>query len=137
MIAIYVATAKRKYNLDISLKEQKDVLRKVIEHYIEHCLEYTVYVNSTDPFKFIAWIGLFLFNDIKKQSSRRNAYILISVGIMKRKLEYKNKILDISFVRKLYEMTIHDKNSEKDHLAIGMNGLYMSFRSASMVKTKT
>jgi len=54
--------------------------------------------------------------------------------IVKRKNNVRdnNRNIDIKFAKKLLKMTICDKDTKKDYLAIGKNSLYMAFRSANM-----
>jgi hypothetical protein len=130
----YVQVAKDEFDLEITPSEQHIITDKIIEHYIDHCIEYRVFVSSTDPFKFIAWMGLFFFHDIKKQSAHKNKYLSVAVAMMLHYIQISNKFLDIKFVQKLLKMAIYDKSSNKDHLAIGKNGLYMAFRCANMVQ---
>jgi len=133
IIQRYVTVAKDEFDLEITIDEQTEVLNKVLEHYIDHCIEYRVYVNSTDPFKFVAWMGLFLYHDIKKKSVHKQKYLSVSVAMMLHFLQINNRSMDIKFAQKLLKMAIHDKSSNKDHLAIGKNGLYMAFRSANQI----
>lgn len=130
MMSLFVSTAKNDFQLTITDDEKKQMVRKVIMHYLNHANEYTVRVNSTDPFKFLAWAGSILFNDIKKESTKREVYLAIAVATMLHLLQENDKNLSIEFVQKLLIMAKHDE-SAKDHLAIGKNGLYMAFRSAS------
>ncbi len=130
----YVTVANQEFGLIITTAEQEEVTNKILEHYIDHCTEYRVFVNSTDPFKFTAWMGLFFYHDIKKKSAKRQQYLVIAVAMMIKFLKDNNRNIDIKFAQKLLKMTIYDKDTNKDYLAIGKNGLYMAFRSANMVK---
>lgn len=136
MIERLVITAEKDFKLIITREEQVAAIQYVVKHYIDHCQEYSVYVSSIDPFKFLSWTGLYFYHTLKKESTKKKVYLALTVSIMLSFLKKNNKNLDIQFVQKLLKMTTHDKNEEKDHLAIGMNGLYMAFRSANMVESE-
>ena len=134
IIRRYVTVAHNEFGLSITTIEQEEVTNKILEHYIEHCVEYRVFVNSTDPFKFIAWMGLFFYHDIKKKSAKREQYLVVAVAMMIKFLKDNNREIDIKFAQKLLKMTIYDKDTKKDYLAIGKNGLYMAFKIANFVE---
>jgi hypothetical protein len=123
-----------KNGLELTEVEQREVFRLVHRHYIKHSKVYDLYVSSTDPFKFVAWATLFIIQEVKKDSEQKEWYIGTAVSLMLKMLNECGKTLQMQYLKKLIDMTLNDKNSANDNLAIGKNGLYMAFRSASEVQ---
>jgi len=125
--------ALEKANITVDKKEKINIIKKTKEHYLSHKQKYKLYVKSIDPFKFIAWSANFLL-EIKQDLSQKDKAIVLNVAIavMSELLDCEiNEMLS----KKLLLMALHDKID--DEKAIGKNGLYMAFRSASELCKKS
>ncbi|SFP60984.1 hypothetical protein [Hydrogenimonas thermophila] len=123
----------KKSGVDVTTKDKIEVIKRTREHYISHKEKYKLYVNSIDPFKFIAWSANF-FISIKGDLTINKKAIVLKVAIEVMSSFLKCKI-DEKLSKKLLLMALHDKID--DEKAIGKNGLYMAFRSASELCKKT
>jgi len=112
--------------IDDKLKEQ--AIEEVLNHYYDHIRGYNVRVTGIDPYKFASWSGMYLFSRIDDANM-----IAATIATLRRYLKIEGKDLDDIFCQKLLLMAYND--AKKDTIAIGKNGLYMSFRTASELKT--
>jgi len=126
-----VETAEKQFSLEITEDEQDRLISLVISHYSKHKAEYGLKVSSTDPFKFLAWAGIFLYSDIKKDSARKSKYLASAVSVMWKLLKKNGRNLDSKLIQKLTMMVKNHIDSDKNYLSTGKNGLYMAFRFAS------
>ncbi len=114
--------------IDDTLREQ--AIEETLSHYHDHICGYDVRVTGIDPYKFAAWSGMYLFSRIDNPNM-----IAATIATLRRYLKIEGKDLDDIFCQKLLVMSYND--AKKDTIAIGKNGLYMSFRTASELKIST
>ena len=114
--------------IDDSLREK--TIEENLNHYYDHICGYDVRVTGIDPYKFAAWSGMYLFNRTDNPNM-----IAATIATLRRYLKIEGKDLDDIFCQKLLVMAYND--AKKDTIAIGKNGLYMSFRTASELKITT
>lgn len=114
--------------IDDSLREK--TIEETLNHYYDHICGYDVRVTGIDPYKFAAWSGMYLFNRTDNPNM-----IAATIATLRRYLKIEGKDLDDIFCQKLLVMAYND--AKKDTIAIGKNGLYMSFRTASELKITT
>jgi len=94
----------------------------VAQHLSKHVKEYGVVQKEIDFFKVSAWLGMRLWHE-----SGKSFPLLAVVSILNLELRKSGRILDNAQLKKIASMAGND--GCKDELAIGMNGLYMVFRS--------
>ena len=111
--------------IDDTLREK--AIEETLKHYYDHICGYDVRVTGIDPYKFASWSGMYLFGRIDDPNM-----IAATIATLRRYLKIEGKDLDDLFCQKLLVMAYND--AKKDTIAIGKNGLYMSFRTASELK---
>lgn len=115
------------FGITISQSLEDEAIEYVVDHYYDHIDSYNVRVTDIDPYKFTAWAGMYFFRRLD------NAKMLsATVAALRRHLKTQNKSLDFKFCQKLVLMAYNDE--KKDSIAIGKNGLYMAFRTASEIQ---
>ena len=115
------------FNITIDDELREKAIEETLSHYYDHICGYDVRVTGIDPYKFASWSGMYLFNRIDDSNM-----IAATIATLRRYLKIEGKDLDDIFCQKLLVMAYND--AKKDTIAIGKNGLYMSFRTASEVK---
>ncbi|MCX2717798.1 hypothetical protein OQH61_08645 [Helicobacter sp. MIT 21-1697] len=115
--------------IEISNPHKQKIFKEVNQHYKAHRDTYKkiCYVKNGDIFKIISWAAMFLY-----QEKETKAILLIACAYMNEQLKKINRQVSKELICKIVEMLLND--SKKDNVAIGKNGLYMSFRLASEVK---
>lgn len=95
----------------------------------EHVKTYSIHQTRIDFFKVAAWLGIMLYKSDPK------SFLLVQlVTALNAQLSKEGRKLPSDVCKKIAFMLKND--GEKDSVAIGMNGLYMIFRSASVVKLR-
>jgi len=115
------------FNITIDDDLREKALEETLSHYYDHICGYNVRVTGIDPYKFASWSGMYLFGRIDDPNM-----IAATITTLRRYLKIEGKDLDDIFCQKLLVMAYND--AKKDTIAIGKNGLYMSFRTASELK---
>ena len=117
----------KEFDLPITQQLEDDAINTTLEHYKTHARTYKVNVTAIDPYKFASWSGMYLFNRIDNPNM-----IGATIATLRRFLLKEGKVLDDTFCKKLLVMAHNDAKNET--VAIGKNGLYISFRTASELK---
>lgn len=115
------------FNITIDDALREKAIDETLSHYYDHICGYNVRVTGIDPYKFASWSGMYLFSRIDNPNM-----IAATIATLRRYLKIEGKDLDDIFCQKLLVMAHND--AKKDTIAIGKNGLYMSFRTASELK---
>lgn len=95
-----------------------------LKHYNDHKKEYSICVSSLDPYKVCAWSLDYLI----KYTNNKKLIVPILI-VMLNFLQKEGKTFNINKLRYIIRMYLN--NNKKDELAIGKNGLFMIFWSAS------
>ena len=112
----------------VSDDSQEKALDKATEHLFLHNNTFGVDAKSTDIYKLLSWYGFYLSEFADDQKS---VIYLATIYILNNKILYNElckKKISHHLVSKIYRMLVLD--GEDDNLAIGKNGLYISFRTA-------
>ncbi|EAI6721317.1 hypothetical protein F8998_06355 [Campylobacter coli] len=140
--------AKQYIDMQISLKNEfkEKVINEIVEQYINYAITYNLVVEDVCPYKILAWYG-YLIADALYIENKELAILTVSTSIvcMLRLLKVENIELEETFHKKALQMVLselkgsHMKSEEynkKQHtkIGLGMNGLYMMFRTASICK---
>ncbi|ARE81461.1 hypothetical protein [Campylobacter helveticus] len=139
---------KQVENMKISLTKEfeEKIINDILEQYIDYAIAYELVVEDVCPYKILAWYG-YLLADALYIEQKELAILAISTSIvcMLRLLRVEQIELEESFHKKALQMVLselrgnHMKSEEtnkKQHtkIGLGMNGLYMMFRTASICK---
>ncbi|AJC90814.1 hypothetical protein [Campylobacter subantarcticus] len=138
---------KQAENMKIALTEEfeEKIVNDILEHYIDYAIAYELVVEDVCPYKILAWYG-YLLADALYIDQKELAILAISTSIicMLKLLEKENTNMEAPFHKKALQMVVselrgnHMKTEEdkKQHtkIGLGMNGLYMMFRTASLCK---
>lgn len=124
------------HHIEIPKEIRKDVVDKVLKHYKLHIDTYNVKVNGIDPYKFLSWSGLYLYEMVLHNEELSELILQSTIIVMNRTLVEEGKILPKLFLKKIYNM-IKSEYRGKNHLGLGRNGLYLAFRSASLCYFET
>jgi len=127
-IALYILNEiAEKCQLILGLNIKDYILRAFIEtikHYNDHKKEYDICVSNLDPYKVCSWSLDYLI----KETNNKKLIVPILL-VMYNFLEKEGKTFSISKLK--YIVKMYNNNNKKDQLAIGKNGLFMIFWSAS------
>ena len=104
-----------------SMKELINAGNFIKGHLQRHTTTYRVYQEKPDPFKIMAWMGLYLHQENRTFHLRAVVYSLNHL------LEQDSRSLPSSMLDKITLMAMND--GRDDDVAIGKNGLYLIFRS--------
>ncbi|EPP8195768.1 hypothetical protein KJQ75_05905 [Campylobacter lari] len=139
---------KQVKDIKISLTKEfeEKIINEILEQYINYAIAYELVVEDVCPYKILAWYG-YLLADALYIEQKELAILSISTSIvcMLKLLEIENVKLEDTFHKKALQMVLselkgsHMKSEEsnkKQHtkIGLGMNGLYMMFRTASICK---
>lgn len=147
---VFKGTFEKSYYLEDTLitiqKEvEEDIFKQIIKHYYKHTQNYNVSVKGVCPYKFFSWYGFMLAEKIYKQGDKEAKILSIqaistAIICMLKLLELEGVVVEESFHKKALEMVIKEisgrVSNNLDHIkcGLGMNGLYMMFRMASVCK---
>lgn len=126
----YLIAIAAEFEIEIDEELKTQAIENTVDHYHDHIGSYNVRVTGIDPYKFTAWAGMYLFRRIDNHNM-----IAATIATLRRYLVLEGKDLDNIFCQKLLLMAHND--IKNDSVAIGKNGLYMSFRTASELKNMT
>ena len=97
---------------------------ETIKHYKDHKEEYSICVSNIDPYKVCAWS----LDCLIKETKNKKLIVPILI-VMLTFLKQEKRNFDVKKLRYIIKMYMN--NHTKDELAIGKNGLFMIFWSAS------
>jgi hypothetical protein len=120
-----------RYQVEVPKEIRGDVVDKVLAHYKLHIDTYNVPVNGIDPYKFLSWSGLYLYELTMHNEELSDLILKSTIIIMNRTLVEEGRILPKLFLQKIFNM-VKSEYRGKDSLGLGKNGLYLTFRSASL-----
>jgi len=123
----YLIAIASDFGITISDELKYQAIESTVSHYYDHIQGYNVRVTGIDPYKFTSWSGMYLFSRIDDYNM-----IAATIAALRRYLVIEGKELDSIFCKKLLLMAYND--AKNDTIAIGKNGLYMSFRTASELR---
>lgn len=107
-------------------------IKDTYSHLQAHIAEYGVIQQEIDIFKVAAWLGMKIWH------SGNKCFPLIDVlSVMNLQLVKTGRTIPDDILLKIAKMTSNDKDTDKDGMAIGMNGLYMIFRSCYKLEIKS
>jgi hypothetical protein len=132
MVNLISDIAASEYNIELMKEARLDIVENVLSHYHDHIMAYDISVTGSDPYKFLAWAGVYIYETLYK-SDREFAikFLSASIAALHRMLiETGKSSLPEWFLRKSLLMVISEYNS-KPHLGLGRNGLYMTFKAAA------
>lgn len=113
----------------VSDSTKEEALKSAFDHLNLHNDTYGIEANTTDVYKFLSWYGHFLY----RHADDRFAIIyLATIRVLNNEIlaqEKCKKGLSKTLLDEMYKMLTKDGGDE-DHLAIGKNGLYISFKTA-------
>lgn len=125
--------AEEAYGLYITADGRKQIVNDVLSHYYDHVTTYGVSVTGSDPYKFLAWAGIQIFEDMKSHDKEiAIKFLSSSIAAMHRALLEEGRSLEDWYLKKIIRMVVSEYNG-KNHLGLGKNGLYIAFKSASIV----
>ncbi|MCI7710349.1 MAG: hypothetical protein MSL80_01610 [Helicobacter sp.] len=131
-------------NTEIKIPKEleESVFEQIIEHYCHHTKIYGVEVSGVCPYKFFAWNGYILAERIYTGSHKQSQILAIqalssAIICMLEFLKKEGVKVEESFHKKALRMAITEIKSIKAksddvRYGLGMNGLYMMFRMASV-----
>jgi len=128
--------ANAEYNLELTTEAKEIIIESVLSHYYDHINAYTVTVSGSDPYKFMSWAGVFIYENLY-ESNRQQAIKFLSSAIaaLHNALMLEGKELPTWYLRKALKMVISEFNNN-NHIGLGANGLYMAFKGASLVNNE-
>lgn len=123
----------QEYGLELTKEARVEIVEQVLTHYYDHIVTYNVCVTGSDPYKFLAWSGVLIYENLHT-SDREAAIKFLSAAIaaLNRALLESGKTVPDWYLRKALSMVINEFASQA-HLGLGKNGLYMAFKGASLV----
>lgn len=131
------------HGIEVEKSEEQEAFRSVMRHMNQYVKTYNVFIESIDIYKVVSWFAFELHKVIKHRCESADWVIIITAHIMNKLLEVDtdNNYKHIEkFVTKICLMALNDKfiadSDNYDHLAIGQNGFYLSFKSPSMMYLK-
>ncbi len=139
--------SERGYTIKIQDKLETELLKKVIEHYADHALTYNIQIDDVCPYKILSWSGYILADMVYADDENGQVFAFQAISscivCMLILLEIDGVIIEEGFHKKALAMVISEirgsrKNGDTNahtKLGLGMNGLYMMFRTASIVKS--
>ena len=93
-----------------------------------HNNTFGIEAKNTDIYKLLSWYGFYLS---ESADDKRGIIYLATIYILNEKIlsnELCGRKISHKLISKMYKMLVLD--GEDDNLAIGKNGLYLSFRTA-------
>ena len=114
-------------NIKLTPSQIRKITRKIISHYYNHKKEYQICVSDIDPYKFCAWSSECLIDELNDKK-----VIVPIIVTMHNFLKKEKRKFEIPYLQYILKMYLNDK--KVDEFAIGKNGLYMTFSSASNIK---
>lgn len=97
---------------------------ELVRHLDRHVTTYKVLQEEVDIFKVSAWLGMMLWHH-----SGRSFNLLDLLSVLNLQLDQVGRKLPFDFLRKAARMAAYDKCKDRDDLAVGMNGIYLTFRA--------
>jgi hypothetical protein len=120
------------YQISLTREAKLDVVRYVLSHYYDHIMAYSVSVSGSDPYKFLAWAGVFIYENLyKKDKEAAIKFLSSSVAALNRSLLLCDKTMPEWYLRKALKMVVNEFDNGH-HIGLGKNGLYMAFKGPSL-----
>ncbi|MCT7553817.1 hypothetical protein [Aliarcobacter butzleri] len=121
------------YEIELTKAARENIVENVLSHYHDHITAYDVTVSGSDPYKFLAWAGVFIYEELLKTDKEVAIKFLGSsvVALNRMIKETKGEFLPDWYIRKAIKMVLNEYNG-KVKLGLGRNGLYMAFKGASL-----
>ena len=96
-------------------------------------MAYAINVTGADPYKFIAWAGVHIYEELHKTNKEEAIkFLSSSIAALNRVLIIEKRSVPEWYLRKALQMVISE-NANKGHIGLGKNGLYMAFKGAALV----
>lgn len=132
MINFISDIASDEYGIELIREARLDIVENVLSHYHDHIMAYNVSVTGSDPYKFLAWAGVYIYEALYRSDKEAAVkFLSASIVALNRMIIQTGKSpLPEWFLRKALFMVISEYNS-KPHLGLGRNGLYMTFKAAA------
>jgi len=128
--------ANEEYGLSLVKEAKESIVETVLSQYYDHINAYSITVTGSDPYKFLAWAGVFIYNELYKSDKEvAIKFLSASVVALNRSLLESNKKLPKWYLKKSIHMVISEFNNN-NHVGLGANGLYMAFKGASLVQVE-
>ena len=125
--------ANENYGLILVADAKKEIVEAVLSHYHDHINAYSITVTGSDPYKFLAWAGVYIYTELYKTDKEvAIKFLSASIVALNRSLKVSKKILPEWYIKKSLQMVINEFNNH-NHIGLGANGLYMAFKGASLV----
>jgi hypothetical protein len=135
MIEFVSDIAKENFNIEIPTQLKEDTLYNVVSQYYDHVEAYGVPVKGADCYKFLAWMSIEFYTATSANSTMARDLVISCITAMVTALQLEQRTIPESFVGKMIKMVFNEYGNNKQHIGLGKNGLYISFRCASLVAT--
>lgn len=121
------------YDVELTKEARENIVESVLSHYHDHVMAYNITVQGSDPYKLLAWSGVFIYETlINSDKDIAIKFLSCSVVALNRMLiETGKKALPEWYLRKSLKMVLSEYTG-KQNLGLGRNGLYMAFKGASL-----
>lgn len=125
--------AKRRYGVSISDDGKEMITRDVLSHYYSHINTYPAMVTGSDPYKFLAWVGVFMYEHLYDENNPELArhMLLCAIAALRFTLKKEGRNVPTWFAGQCVGMVESEYRGD-GHLGIGRNGLYMAFKGISI-----
>jgi len=125
--------AKEEYGIELTLEARKSVVETVLSQYYDHVNAYSITVTGSDPYKFLSWAGVAIYQELYQQEREiAIKFLSASIAVLNRSLIESKKVLPDWYLKKIIKMVINEFDNN-EHIGLGANGLYMAFKGASLV----
>ena len=123
-----ITTKKFSNHITVPVQKQEKALDIATKHLFFHNKSFGIQADSTDVYKLMSWYGFYLSKEL---NDKKGVIYLATLDVLNNKIlfnEVSNNKISHSLITKMYKMLVLD--GEDDRIAIGKNGLYISFRTA-------
>jgi len=127
--------AKEEYGIELTLEARKSIVETVLSQYYDHVNAYSITVTGSDPYKFLSWAGIVIYQELYQQEREiAIKFLSASIAALNRSLLESGKFLPDWYLKKIIKMVINEFDNN-EHIGLGANGLYMAFKGASLVES--
>lgn len=120
-----------KYGTELKDEQVKIVLAKTIRYMSAYIDLHGIGIKTLDIYKIISWYAFTLAKKLHDATIIQEAvYMLNEVLYVETENTFKHTH---EYLAKLYSLTLFDGDEEYDEFAIGKNGLYVAFKSPSIM----
>ncbi len=134
MISFVLDIAKHEYGIEVPEELQKETLLRVVSQYYEHVESYGVPVKGVDCYKFFAWMSYEFYKETCSNLEMARDLVISCISAMVATLDLERKTIPDAFIAKMIKMLFNEYANNRQHIGLGKNGLYISFRCASLVQ---